>query len=91
MKNTSTLSATSVKLGSKVTAKCSGTGGKSPYTYAVYIKKTSDTSWTTKQSFKSNASVVFTPMKATAYQVCIKVKDAGGTIAKKYIDLKVTN
>ena len=91
LKNTSVLSATSVKLGSKVTAKCSATGGKSPYTYAVYVKKTSDTSWTTKQSFKSNASVVFTSMKATSYNVCIKVKDSTGTIAKKYIELKVTN
>jgi len=55
------------------------------------VKKTSDTSWTTKQSFKSNSSVVFTPLKATTYQVCIKVKDSSGTVAKKYIDLKVTN
>ena len=90
LKNTSTISATSVKLGAKVTAKCSATGGKSPYTYAVYVKKTSDTSWTTKRSFKSNSSVIFTPMKATTYQVCIKVKDSSGTVAKKYIDLKVT-
>ena len=91
LKNTSTLSSTSVKLGAKVTAKCSATGGKSPYTYAVYVKKTSDEKWTTKQGFKSNNSVVFTPMKATAYKVCIKVKDSTGTIVKKYFDLKVTN
>ena len=89
--NNSTLSATTINLGSKVTAICSASGGKAPYTYAVYVKKTSDEKWTTKQGFKSNNSVVFTPMKATAYKVCIKVKDSTGTIVKKYFDLKVTN
>ena len=87
--NNSTLSATTVNLGDKVTAKCSASGGKSPYTYAVYVKKTSDTKWTTKQNFSTNASVVFTPLKATSYNVCIKVKDASGTIVKKYINLTV--
>ena len=87
--NNSTLSATTVNLGDKVTAKCSASGGKSPYTYAVYVKKTTDTKWTTKQNFSTNASVVFTPLKATSYNVCIKVKDASGTIVKKYINLTV--
>ena len=90
LKNTSSLSATTVKQGSKVTAKCSATGGKAPYTYAVYVKKTTDANWTLKQNFKSNASVVFTTAKVADYNVCIKVKDADGTIVKKYIDLKST-
>ena len=90
LKNTSSLSATTVKKGSKVTAKCSATGGTAPYTYAVYVKKTTDTNWTLKQNFKTNASVVFTTAKVADYKVCIKVKDSSGTIVKKYIDLKST-
>ena len=88
LKNTSSLSTTTVKQGDKVIARCSATGGKSPYTYAVYVKKTTDSTWTTKQSFKENATVTFTTMKVAQYQVCIKVKDANGTVVKKYIDLK---
>ena len=86
LKNLSSLSATNVKKGDKVTARCSATGGKAPYTYAVYVKKTTDSSWTTKQSFKENATVVFTAMNSAQYQVCIKVKDASENVVKKYIN-----
>ena len=86
LKNLSSLSATNVKKGDKVTARCSATGGKAPYTYAVYVKKSTDSSWTTKQSFKENATVVFTAMNSAQYQVCIKVKDASENVVKKYIN-----
>ena len=91
LSNTSTLSATSIKLGSSFTAKGSATGGKSPYQYAVLYKQKSQSKWTEKQAFKSNASVSITPGKATTYDVCVKVKDGAGTIEKKYFTVKVTD
>ncbi len=88
--NTGTISTTSIKLGETVTLKGSATGGKTPYTYAFLYKKTSDTKWTTKQDFKANATVDIKPAVATTYDMCIKVKDAGGTVEKKFFKITVT-
>jgi len=85
----STLSATSITKGQSVTVNCAATGGKTPYTYAVYYKKNADTKWTTKQDFKDNATVTVKPAAATNYDVCVKVKDADGTVAKQYFVLEV--
>ena len=89
--NTSALSAVSVTLGSSVTAKCSATGGNTPYQYAVYYKQTTQSKWTAAQSYGTNAAVTFKPGSATAYEVCVKVKDSAGTEAKKYFDITVIN
>ena len=89
--NTSTLSATSIKLGSTVTVKASATGGQTSYKYAVYYKQKSQSTWTTKQDFSTNASVSIKPAAITTYDICVKVKDAAGTIEKKYFTLTVTS
>ena len=87
--SSSTLSATSITKGQSVTVNCAATGGKTPYTYAVYYKKNADTKWTTKQDFKDNATVTIKPATTTNYDVCVKVKDADGTVAKQYFVLEV--
>ena len=91
LSNTSTVSATSIKLGNSVTVKCSATGGKTPYKYAVYYKQKSQSKWTTKQDFGTNATVYVKPAKATTYEICVKVKDGSGKEEKKYFTLKVTD
>ena len=55
----------------------------------MFYKKKTDTKWTTKQYFTSNASVDIKPAKAVDYDVCIKVKDSTGTIEKKYCSVTV--
>ncbi len=87
----SSVSPTSVTLGSTFTAKASATGGSGSYKYAFYYRKTADTNWTTKQDFKANSTVSIKPAKATTYEVCIKVKDSDGTVAKQYFTVKVTS
>ena len=87
--NTSKLSATSIQLGNTITATCSATGGSGYYNYAVFYKKTSDTSWATAQNYSSNDTITFKPAKATTYDVCLKVKDTNGTESKKYVTLTV--
>ena len=87
--NTSTLSATEIKLGSTVKVSCSATGSTGYYQYAVYYKKTSDTKWTTKQSYSSNNTVTIKPAKATTYDVCVKVKDNQNNEVKKYFNVAV--
>ncbi len=87
--NKSTVSATSIELGKTVTVKCAASGGSGYYNYAVLYKKSSDSSWVTAQDYKSTSSVTITPKKATTYNICVKVKDSAGTVAKKTINVKV--
>ena len=91
LSNDSTLSATSISLGNKVTVNAKATGGTGSYTYAVYYKQTAQTSWTTAQNFNTNATVTFKPAKATTYDVCVKVKDSAGTVEKQYFTVTVKN
>ena len=88
--NTSKISATSIKLGSSITATGSATGGTAPYQYAFYYKQTSQSQYTEKQKFQSNAKVSIKPAKATTYDICIKVRDSEGTVEKKYFKVNVT-
>ncbi len=89
LQNTSTISAETITLGESVTLKGTATGGTAPYTYAMLYKQTSQTKWTTKQDFKTNANVAVKPANATTYDVCIKVKDSTGTIEKKFFTVTV--
>ncbi len=89
LKNTSTVSAVQINLGSTVSVKASATGGAGNYTYAVYYKKQSDTKWTVRQDFGKNTTVSIKPAKAVNYDICVKVKDESGNVEKKYFALKV--
>ena len=89
--STSTISATTITKGQTVTVYGVAVGGKSPYTYAVYYKKAADTKWTTKQDFAANDTVTIKPAAATDYDVCIKIKDAEGTVVKQYFKVAVTD
>ena len=88
--NTSKLSATSIKLGSTVKVTASATGGTAPYTYAVYYKKASKDTWTAAQSYSTTSTVTIKPAAAVTYDVCVKVKDSTGKIAKSYFTVKVS-
>ncbi len=87
--NISALSSTSVVLGNKITVNCSAVGGTGTYQYNVLYKQTSQTKWTTAQSYNANSTVTFKPAKATTYDVCVKVKDSDGTEVKKYFTVLV--
>ena len=89
LKNTSVVSPTQIKLGERVAVKASAEGGKAPYTYAVLYKKTTDTNWTTKQDYSTNAETSVLPSKAADYEICVKVKDANGTVVEKTFAVKV--
>ncbi len=87
--NNSTLSASSIALGSSISAKGVASGGTGTYTYAFYYKQTSQTKWTESQGFGTNNRVFIKPAKATTYDICVKVKDSAGTVVKKYFTLTV--
>lgn len=88
--NSSKLSASSVALGGSVTVNCAASGGKAPYQYAVYYKKSTSTSYRTVQAYKTNKTITITPAVATTYDVRVKVKDSAGTVKTKDFTVKVT-
>ena len=88
--NNSKLSTTSIKRGESITAQAIAAGGTAPYQYAFYYKKTTQSTWTTKQDFSSNATTSIKPANDGTYSICVKVKDNTGTIVKKYFTVTVT-
>ena len=89
LKNTSVISAATIKKGSTVTVKGSATGGMGNYQYAVLYKKKSESKWTVRQGYKDNSEIIVRPYTNTDYDICIKVQDSSGTIAKKYFSVTV--
>ena len=89
LKNNSVISKTTVVYGESLKVYGRAEGGVGKYTYAVYYKKASDNSWTTKQSYSKNTVVSIKPAKAVNYNVCVKIQDEQGTIVKKYLDFTV--
>ncbi len=55
----------------------------------MYYKNTSSSTWTTLQSYSVSDTVTLTPPESGTYEICVKVKDSSGTVAKKYFVLTV--
>ncbi len=72
------------------TLNCSAKGGEGEYTYTVSYKKQTSDKWTSAQYFKANNTVTLKPAAAVDYDICVKVKDAAGTIVKQYLTVNVT-
>ena len=89
LENTSTISASEIERGSTVVVNGSATGGVGSYAYAVYYKQKTQTKWTVRQSYKDNSEIIVRPYTNTDYDICIKVKDKNGTVAKKYFTVTV--
>lgn len=89
LRNTSTLSASSITLGNSILVNGSAKGGASGYTYACYYKKSSSTEWTGFKTYSSVNTVPFKPSSTGRYDICVMVQDKNGTIAKRYYTLTV--
>ena len=87
--NESSISSDTITKGETVTVTAVPEDGMENCTYAFYYKKTTDKKWTQKQDFDTNNTVEIKPAKSADYQICVKIKDENGSIAKKYFDLKV--
>ena len=88
LKNTSTVSSTTVAAGGSVTVTCAATGGTAPYQYGVLYKKAASSSYSTVQSYSSNKTVKVTLASATTYNIRVKIKDSTGVVTSK--DFSVT-
>ena len=82
--NASTVNKTSVAIGSAVKLTGKAVGGTSPYTYAFYFKRSTNTKWNVLGTeFGTTASAKLKPTAAASYDIKIIVKDSSGTTATK--------
>lgn len=86
------LSNYSVAVGGKIKITANATGGNAPYQYTcLYTDASSDTAkWVTIAKFGTKQEFEFSPKAEVPYQICVKVKDADGTIVKKFFDVRTT-
>lgn len=90
LQNTSTISATSVKSGTAVKVTGKASGGTSPYKYAFYYKRTTNSSWKTIGTAYGTATTgSFTPTSAGTFDVKVSVKDNAGNIVTKSFTVTV--
>ena len=87
--NKSSVSKSTVYVGDEITVKGKATGGIGSYSYAYYYKRHEDTGWVKISDFSSDTSASFKPLKATDYDICVKVKDSTGKIEQIVSSVKV--
>ncbi len=89
--NDSSLESESVVAGTRITINGKASGGKAPYTYAYYFKRSINTKWNKMGTEYSEAtSSGFTPISAADYDIKVIVRDAAGKTAEKLIKVTVT-
>ena len=89
LENKSTVASRSIYLGNEVNIKGKATGGIGKYSYAYYQKRQEDDKWCLVKDYSEESTASFKPLKATNYNVCIKIKDEKGNIAKVYETVEV--
>ena len=88
--NQSSVSASSIQLGEKVSLKGAAQYGTGPYTYTYQYKKASTNNWLNIKADTTAASVGLKPASAVAYDIRIIVKDSENTVVEKTFTLNVT-
>ena len=78
-----------VYLGDEINLKGKASGGIGTYNYAYYYKRSEDTGWVKLKDFSEDTTAEFKPLKATVYNVCIKVRDEKGHVERVYKDIEV--
>ena len=78
-----------VLLGGSATFTVNAKYGAGDYAYTYSVRPVGTEKWTNlKVNYESN-TFTYTPAKPGDYEVCMKVKDADGTIVKTYTTMKV--
>ena len=89
LKNTSVINSDIVQIGDKVRISASAAGGTSPYTYAYYYKRSTNSTWRVLGTeFGKNSSVAFAPTSEADYDIKVIVKDSTGATAEKFFTVK---
>ena len=89
LKNTSVINSDIVQIGDKVRISASAAGGTSPYTYAYYYKRSTNSTWRVLGTeFGKNSSVAFAPTSEADYDIKVIVKDSTGATAENFFTVK---
>ena len=88
--NVSTISATSIKLGSSIKLTAKATGGTAPYTYKYYCRPSTSSKYTALTNSTKSATFTHKPARAITYYYAVKIADSKGTTKTKYFTVKVT-
>lgn len=89
--NGSSVSASTVNAGSKLTVSGAASGGTAPYTYAYYYKRAGAANWTTLGDFSTASSKSVTLRTAGDYIVKVAVKDSSGGMISNNFDVTVVS
>ena len=89
LENLSSISNDEIITGDSITINADASGGKGNYNYAVWYRRSTDTSWKTKQSYSANSTITFKPAYTGEYEISVGVRDGSGKVTKKYFTLKV--
>ncbi len=88
--NVSVVSRTEVKLGTAIPMIGKAVGGKGPFTYAFYFKRSYNNKWNVLgKEFSSTASARLKPTAAGSYNIKIVVKDSTGKTVTKTVTATV--
>lgn len=87
--NKSVVAKSTVYVGDDIDIKGKASGGIGNYSYAYYYKRHEDTGWVKISDFSSDTTASFKPLKATDYDICVKVKDSTGNIEQTVSSVKV--
>ena len=87
--NASTISATSINLGSSIKMTAKATGGTAPYKYKYFVRPQGDLDWTALTGTTTTATCTNKPAKAGNYQYAVRVIDSKGKYVTKYFTVKV--
>ena len=89
LENLSELSDTNITLGESTIIRSAATGGKAPYTFAVYYRKSMENKWSALQHFSPETETEMIPTEAARYIIVIKARDSRGEVARKSYKLIV--
>ncbi len=78
LQNTTTMTSSSMKLGSSMLVKITASGGTSPYQYALSFRKEGAATFSKYKDYSTANEINFKPKSATTYTLRTKVKDATG-------------
>ena len=88
--NVSVVGRTSVKQGTAIPMIGKAVGGKAPYRYSFYFKRSTNTTFKLLgDKYTSKASARFKPTAAGSYNIRIDVMDASGTVERSYFTATV--
>ena len=89
LENNSTISATSINLGSSIKMTAKAAGGTAPYSYKYFVKAQGSSSWTALTGITTATTYTNKPTTAGTYQYAVRVIDANGKYITKYFTVKV--